>query len=55
MLCCLLYCRYEAGDHVAVFPTNDYDLVAGLERKLNADFGQVFSLNSIDGEIVCLI
>ena len=43
-------CRYEAGDHVAVYPVNDPELVDYLEKRLEADLGQIFSLNNIDGK-----
>ncbi|CAN0328319.1 NADPH--cytochrome P450 reductase [Lampetra fluviatilis] len=42
--------RYEAGDHVAVFPTNDSALVEELARLLGADLDTVFSLNNLDEE-----
>nr|UCK81639.1 NADPH--cytochrome P450 reductase [Arenicola marina] len=40
--------RYDAGDHVAVFPTNDPDLVERMGKRLGADLGQVISLTNVD-------
>jgi len=46
--------RYDAGDHVAVFPANDADIVEKLGARLSVDLGTVFTLTSIDGEFfVC--
>jgi len=42
--------RYEAGDHVAIFPTNDSDLVDKLGQLLDVDLGVVFKLINIDGQ-----
>ncbi|XP_013384420.1 NADPH--cytochrome P450 reductase [Lingula anatina] len=42
--------RYEAGDHVAVFPTNDPQLVEALGTRLGVDLDQVMSLNNVDEE-----
>lgn len=47
----LLFFRYDAGDHVAVYPINNQELVDKLGKRLNADLGQVFSLNNVDGEL----
>lgn len=41
--------RYESGDHVAVFPTNDSDLVNRLGEVLGVDLDVVISLNNLDG------
>ncbi len=48
--------RYEAGDHVAVFPSNDEVLVNRIGELLNADLDEVISLINVDGkfEILCL-
>merc|ERR1712142_318445 len=42
--------RYESGDHVAVFPTNDAALVNRLGQVLEADLDAVISLNNLDEE-----
>ncbi len=41
--------RYEAGDHVAVFPSNDEALVKRIGELLNADLDEVISLINVDG------
>ena len=40
--------RYDAGDHVAVYPKNDEDLVNKLGSLLNIDMDQVFTLINLD-------
>uniref|UniRef100_U5EZ84 NADPH--cytochrome P450 reductase n=1 Tax=Corethrella appendiculata TaxID=1370023 RepID=U5EZ84_9DIPT len=40
--------RYEAGDHLAVYPINDTDLVLKLAKACNADLETVFSLINTD-------
>jgi len=40
--------RYEAGDHVAVYPTNDSALVDTIEKLLGTDLGQSFTLTNVD-------
>lgn len=42
--------RYEAGDHVAVYPTNDKDLVEKIGKRLNVDLDTVFTLTNVDEE-----
>ncbi|KAF7665570.1 hypothetical protein LDENG_00138290 [Lucifuga dentata] len=42
--------RYESGDHVAVFPTNDSALVNKLGQILGVDLDMVISLNNLDEE-----
>lgn len=42
-------CRYESGDHVAVFPTNDTALVNRLGQILGVNLDVVISLNNLDG------
>ncbi|KAJ3591306.1 hypothetical protein NHX12_009252 [Muraenolepis orangiensis] len=42
--------RYESGDHVAVFPTNDTALVTKLGQILGVDLDTVISLNNLDEE-----
>ena len=40
--------RYDAGDHVAVYPKNDEELVNKLGSLLNIDMDQVFTLINLD-------
>ncbi|KAJ7378731.1 hypothetical protein OS493_021313 [Desmophyllum pertusum] len=40
--------KYDAGDHVAVYPTNDPELVEKLGSLLNVDLDAVISLNNTD-------
>ncbi|XP_036317939.1 NADPH--cytochrome P450 reductase isoform X1 [Rhagoletis pomonella] len=40
--------RYDAGDHVAMYPINDTELVEKLGKLCNADLGTVFSLINTD-------
>nr|AAO24765.1 NADPH cytochrome P450 reductase [Anopheles gambiae] len=40
--------RYEAGDHLAMYPVNDRDLVERLGRLCNAELDTVFSLINTD-------
>lgn len=47
LTCCVS--RYESGDHVAVFPTNDAALVNKLGQVLGVDLDVVISLNNLDG------
>ncbi|KAL6728710.1 hypothetical protein Aduo_010453 [Ancylostoma duodenale] len=42
--------RYEAGDHLAVFPTNDLELVNAMISMLDFDPDQAFRLINIDEE-----
>lgn len=42
--------RYDAGDHVAVYPTNDAALVSRLGEVLGVDLHTVISLNNLDEE-----
>lgn len=42
--------RYEAGDHMAMYPTNDSDLVERLGKICEADLDVVFSLINTDME-----
>lgn len=44
--------RYEAGDHIAVYPANDTSLVNQLGEILSADLDTVISLNNLDGEYI---
>ena len=47
--------RYEAGDHVAVYPTNDSVLVEGIGKRLDVDLDTIFSLDNVDGELLYFI
>lgn len=40
--------RYEAGDHLAVFPINDADLVDRLGKRCEANLDTIFSLINTD-------
>lgn len=40
--------RYEAGDHLAVYPVNETDLVERLGKLCNSDLDTVFSLINTD-------
>ncbi len=40
--------RYSAGDHVAVYPTNDLELVEKLGRLLGVDLDVVFKMENVD-------
>ncbi|KAM9317928.1 P450 (cytochrome) oxidoreductase b [Pholidichthys leucotaenia] len=42
--------RYESGDHVAVYPTNDSAIVNKLGQILGVDLDVVISLNNLDEE-----
>ncbi|PRD35221.1 UNVERIFIED_CONTAM: Cpr [Trichonephila clavipes] len=40
--------RYETGDHVAVYPTNNSELVEKIGKLLDVDLDTLFSLNNLD-------
>nr|XP_027203327.1 NADPH--cytochrome P450 reductase-like [Dermatophagoides pteronyssinus] len=40
--------RYEAGDHIAIYPQNDTKLVERIGELLNADLDTVFTLRNLD-------
>ena len=40
--------RYDAGDHVAVYPTNNVDLVERIGQLLNLDLDTVFTMKNLD-------
>ncbi|XP_010869620.2 P450 (cytochrome) oxidoreductase b isoform X1 [Esox lucius] len=42
--------RYDSGDHVAVYPTNDTTIVTKLGQVLGVDLDTVISLNNLDEE-----
>ncbi|KAI4878818.1 hypothetical protein NFI96_033302 [Prochilodus magdalenae] len=42
--------RYEAGDHVAVYPMNDVSLVNRLGERLGVDLDTVITLKNLDEE-----
>ena len=44
----VLWARYEAGDHVAVYPSNDPEIVNRIGELLNVDLDSVFSLVNIE-------
>lgn len=41
--------RYFAGDHVAIYPTNNDNLVERLAKRLGLDLDQVVSMKATDG------
>ena len=43
--------RYEAGDHVAVFPSNDETLVNRIGELLRVNLDEVISLFDVDGKL----
>jgi len=40
---------YVTGDHVAIFPVNNSQLVQRIGELLNANLDTVFSLTNVDG------
>ena len=40
---------YVTGDHVAIFPVNNPQLVERIGELLNANLDTVFSLTNVDG------
>jgi len=40
--------RYDAGDHIAVYPTNNEELVNKLATILNINMDQVFTMTNVD-------
>ena len=46
------FLRYEAGDHLAIYPTNDTEAVNSLGKILNVDLDEIFSLQNIDGKVL---
>ena len=46
----LLSPRYDAGDHLGVYPVNDPDLVNAIGQRLGADLDEVFTLTNVDGK-----
>ncbi|XP_065116594.1 NADPH--cytochrome P450 reductase isoform X2 [Paramisgurnus dabryanus] len=42
--------RYDAGDHVAVYPTNDTTVVSRLGERLGVDLDIIMSLKNLDEE-----
>lgn len=47
--------NYVAGDHLAIFPSNDPQLVERIGELLDVDLNTVFSLTNIDGMSVLAI
>lgn len=43
--------RYDAGDHVAIYPANDSALVEQIGRLLNINLDDLFSLVNLDGMV----
>lgn len=46
---------YVAGDHLAIFPSNDPQLVEQIRELLDVDLNTVFSLTNIDGMLHCCV
>lgn len=44
--------RYEAGDHVAVYPQNDTEQVELIGKILSVDLDEVFALQNVDGRFI---
>ncbi|GAB1608413.1 NADPH--cytochrome P450 reductase-like [Argonauta hians] len=42
--------RYESGDHVAVYPTNNPDLVSRIGELLNTNLDTIFTLTNVEAE-----
>ncbi|XP_044733149.1 NADPH--cytochrome P450 reductase isoform X2 [Chrysoperla carnea] len=42
--------RYESGDHLAVYPVNDTELVNKIGKMCNADLDTIFTLTNTDEE-----
>ena len=41
--------RYDSGDHLAVYPVNNSELVEKIGAKCEADLDTVFTLTNTDG------
>ena len=41
--------RYESGDHVAVYPVNDSEVVEAIGTRLGVDLGTCFTVTNVDG------
>jgi sulfite reductase alpha subunit-like flavoprotein len=39
--------RYDAGDHVAIYPTNNTELVERIGQLLNLDLDTVFTMKNL--------
>ena len=44
--------RYEAGDHVAIYPQNDPEQVEAIGHILGVDLDEVFALQNVDGMLL---
>lgn len=42
--------RYDAGDHLALYPVNNTELVVKLGKLLDADLDMAITLTNTDGE-----
>lgn len=42
--------RYESGDHLAVYPVNNAQLVEAIGAKCEVDLDTVFTLTNTDGK-----
>lgn len=43
--------RYEAGDHLAVYPVNNAELVNKIGEKCGVHLDTVFTLTNTDGKL----
>ena len=46
----LMSLRYDAGDHLGVYPVNDAELVDAIGQRLGADLDEAFTLTNVDGK-----
>lgn len=42
--------RYDAGDHVAIYPINNRELVDKIGQLLDVDLDKIFTLTNTDGK-----
>lgn len=47
----LLSLRYDAGDHLGVYPVNNSELVEAICQRLGADLEEAFTLTNVDGKL----
>lgn len=44
--------RYETGDHLAVYPVNNADLVKKIGEQCGVDLDTIITLTNTDGELI---
>ena len=54
LVCALFMFRYASGDHVAIQPVNNSDMVDEIGRRLNVNLDTVMSLVAEEGNSVCV-